>query len=62
LIAGGPAPLLATWMLPASGWQAICVYIIACVVLTLAAAALLPDRSQADLATAQPVSATAEVS
>jgi hypothetical protein len=43
-------------MLPAFGWQAICVYIIACVVLTLAAAALLPDRSQADLATAQPVS------
>ena len=49
LIAGGPAPLLATWMLPTFGWQAIAVYIIACVVITLAAAALLPDRSKTDL-------------
>jgi MFS family permease len=49
LIAGGPAPLLATWMLPNFGWQAIAVYIIACVVLTLIAAALLPDRSRVDL-------------
>ena len=52
LIAGGPAPLLATWMLPTFGWQAIAVYIIACVVITLAAAALLPDRSKADVAEA----------
>ena len=50
LIAGGPAPLLATWMLPTFGWQAIAIYIIACVVITLAAAALLPDRSKVDLA------------
>jgi MFS family permease len=50
LIAGGPAPLLATWMLPNFGWQAIAVYMIACVLITLAAAALLPDRSKADLA------------
>jgi MFS family permease len=49
LIAGGPAPLLATWMLPNFGWQAISVYIIACAVITVAAAALLPDRSKADL-------------
>jgi len=49
LIAGGPAPLLATWMLASFGWQAISVYIIACVVLTLAAVVLLPDRSRADL-------------
>ena len=49
LIAGGPAPLLATWMLPTFGWPAIAVYIIACVVITLAAAALLPDRSKAGL-------------
>jgi MFS family permease len=49
LIAGGPAPLLATWMLPNFGWQAIAVYVIACVVITLFAAALLPDRGQADL-------------
>jgi MFS family permease len=50
LIAGGPAPLLATWMLPNFGWQAIAVYMIACVVLTLIAAALLPDRSKTDVA------------
>ncbi|HXT88918.1 MAG TPA: MFS transporter [Trebonia sp.] len=49
LIAGGPAPLLATWMLPNFGWQAICVYIIACTVITLVAAAFLPDRSKASL-------------
>src|SRR5215471_16169438 len=49
LIAGGPAPLLATWMLPNFGWQAIAVYIIACVLITLGAAALLPDRSRTDL-------------
>ena len=49
LIAGGPAPLLATWMLPSFGWQAISVYIIACAVLTLVAVRLLPDRSKADL-------------
>jgi MFS family permease len=49
LIAGGPAPLLATWMLPNFGWQAISVYIIACAVLTISAVALLRDRSKADL-------------
>jgi MFS family permease len=49
LIAGGPAPLLATWMLPTFGWQAISAYIIACVILTLVAATLLPDRSRASL-------------
>jgi len=49
LIAGGPAPLLATWMLPTFGWQAISVYIIACVVLTLTATVLLPDRSRVGL-------------
>ncbi len=52
LIAGGPAPLLATWMLPNFGWQAISVYIIACAVITLVAVALLPDRHQADLSEA----------
>ncbi|MCL2582169.1 MAG: MHS family MFS transporter [Streptosporangiales bacterium] len=49
LIAGGPAPLLAAWMLANYGWQAISIYIICCSVLTLIAAALLPDRSKADL-------------
>jgi MFS family permease len=55
LIAGGPAPLLATWMLPHFGWQAISVYIIACAVITLAAVALLPDRRAADLGVVAPV-------
>jgi MFS family permease len=52
LIAGGPAPLLATWMLPNFGWQAISVYIIACAVITLVAVVLLPDRRRADLSEA----------
>ena len=60
LIAGGPAPLLATWMLPNFGWQAIAVYIIACSVITLVAVAMLPDRRTADLAaTAEPAAAAA---
>ena len=50
LIAGGPAPLLATWMLASFGWQAISVYILACAALTLTAAAFLPDRGRTDLA------------
>ncbi|MBV9451343.1 MAG: MHS family MFS transporter [Streptosporangiaceae bacterium] len=49
LIAGGPAPLLATWMLPNFGWQAVSVYIIACVGISLGAIVLLQDRSKADL-------------
>lgn len=49
LVAGGPAPLLATYLLPRFGWQSICIYIIACSVITLIAAALLPDRSRANL-------------
>jgi MFS family permease len=59
LIAGGPAPLLATWMLASFGWQAISVYIIACAVLTLIAASLLPDRSKADLMVTPTVTAQA---
>ncbi|HEY9242268.1 MAG TPA: MFS transporter [Streptosporangiaceae bacterium] len=55
LIAGGPAPLLATWMLASFGWQAISVYIIACVVLTLAAVTLLSDRRHADLSVTPPL-------
>jgi MFS family permease len=59
LIAGGPAPLLATWMLASFGWQAISVYIIACVVLTLAAVVLLPDRSRSEVALTEPVTSPA---
>jgi metabolite-proton symporter len=59
LIAGGPAPLLATWMLPNFGWQAISVYIIACAVLTLVAVRLLPDGRNADLSAAPAATAAA---
>jgi MFS family permease len=59
LIAGGPAPLLATWMLASFGWQAISVYIIACAVLTLIAVALLPERRHADLSDLPEAAATA---
>jgi MFS family permease len=61
LIAGGPAPLLATWMLASFGWQAISVYIIACALITLFAIALLPDRSQVDLTVATPAARGAPV-
>jgi metabolite-proton symporter len=54
VIAGGPAPLLATWMLASFGWQAIAVYIIACAVITLTAAAFLRDRSREELTVGVP--------
>jgi MFS family permease len=57
LIAGGPAPLLATWMLASFGWQAISVYIVACAVLTITAMVFLPDRSKADLSATTMVTA-----
>ncbi len=46
VFAGGPAPLIATWLLHDFGWQAISVYIVFAVLLTLLAAAMLPDRSK----------------
>jgi predicted MFS family arabinose efflux permease len=49
-------------MLPHFGWQAICVYIIACAVITLVAAAFQPHPSKADQANPEPVSAAAEFS
>ena len=60
LIAGGPAPLLATWMLPNFGWQAISVYIIACALITLVAMYYLPDRSMVDLTVPAAVSSKNE--
>lgn len=60
LIAGGPAPLIAAALLPAFGWQSISIYIIACAVVTLIAAALLPDRSKADLMTSAPAAAAGQ--
>ncbi|MDL4818916.1 MFS transporter [Actinomadura opuntiae] len=47
VIAGGPAPLLATWLLHDYGWWAIAVAMIVSSVLTLGALALLPDPRRA---------------
>ncbi|MFB9834340.1 MFS transporter [Actinoallomurus acaciae] len=49
VIAGGPAPLLATWLLHDHGWWAISAMMVLAAVLTLIATALLPDRSRVDI-------------
>jgi metabolite-proton symporter len=49
VIAGGPAPLLATWLLHDFGWWAISILMILSSVVTLVAVRLLPDRSRADI-------------
>ena len=54
VVAGGPAPLIATWLLHDFGWQAIAVYIILAAVVSLVALVLLPDRSKADITEAAP--------
>ena len=50
VIAGGPAPLIATWLFATyhSGY-AIAIYIAACSVISLAAAALMPDYTGRDI-------------
>jgi MFS family permease len=48
--AGGPAPLIATALLPLAVWW-IPAYLIGCVVLTLISCVFLPDRTGADLMT-----------
>jgi metabolite-proton symporter len=52
IIAGGPAPLIATALFAAyhSGY-AIAVYILACAVISLIAAAFMPDHTGADIST-----------
>jgi MFS family permease len=50
VIAGGPAPLLATWLLHDYGWQAISAVMVLASVITLVATALLPDHSHTDFA------------
>ncbi|MFC7387868.1 MFS transporter [Sphaerisporangium rhizosphaerae] len=50
LIAGGPAPLVATWLLHDFGWQAIALFMIAGAVVGFTATLLLPDRSKVDIA------------
>jgi metabolite-proton symporter len=49
VIAGGPAPLLATWLLHDYDWWAISAMMVLAAVLTLTATALLPDRAHVDL-------------
>jgi MFS family permease len=49
IVAGGPAPLLATWLLHDYGWWAISLLLILSSVITLTAVGLLPDRSKIDI-------------
>jgi metabolite-proton symporter len=49
LIAGGPAPLIATWLLHDYGWQAISIFMIIGAVVGFTATLLLPDRSKIDI-------------
>ncbi|ATY12382.1 MFS transporter [Amycolatopsis sp. AA4] len=50
VFAGGPAPLLATWLLHTTGTPySISIYIVASVVVTVACVLALPDRSKADI-------------
>jgi MFS family permease len=50
VFAGGPAPLLATWLLHDFGWWAISAVMVLASLITLTALALLPDRAQVDIA------------
>ncbi|MBO2446797.1 MHS family MFS transporter [Actinomadura barringtoniae] len=45
VIAGGPAPLLATWLLHDYGWWAIALAMVVSSAITLTALSLMPDRS-----------------
>jgi metabolite-proton symporter len=50
VFAGGPAPLLATWLLHETGTPySISVYIVVAVVITMCCVLALPDRSRADI-------------
>ncbi|AQZ64451.1 Permeases of the major facilitator superfamily [[Actinomadura] parvosata subsp. kistnae] len=49
VVAGGPAPLIATWLLHDYGWQAIAVFMVAGAVVGFAATLALPDRSKIDI-------------
>jgi MFS family permease len=49
VFAGGPAPLLATWLLHDYGWWAISIIMVISSFVTLIAVSLLPDRSQVDI-------------
>ncbi|MET7463087.1 MFS transporter [Nonomuraea sp. NPDC005501] len=49
VVAGGPAPLIATWLLHDHGWQAISIFMVVGAVIGLAATLALPDRSRIDI-------------
>ena len=50
LIAGGPAPLVASWLLSRyRSSMAIAVFIFACAIITLLATAMLKDRTNQDI-------------
>jgi hypothetical protein len=50
VIAGGPAPLVATWLLAHTGSEySIAFAILGCAVVTLVAVALMDDYSQGDI-------------
>jgi hypothetical protein len=52
VIAGGPAPLIATGLFAAYGsGYAVAVYIAGCAVITLASAAFMPDHTGKDIST-----------
>jgi MFS family permease len=50
VFAGGPAPLLATWLLHDFGWWAISTLMVLSTVITLIAIGLLPNRDKVDIA------------
>ncbi|MFI6602630.1 MFS transporter [Nonomuraea sp. NPDC050536] len=49
VIAGGPAPLIAVWLLHSFGWQAISIFMIIGAAIGFLAALALPDRSKIDI-------------
>jgi MFS family permease len=50
IIAGGPAPLIAAYLLHTYRTSsAISLYIVVCAILTIIATLMLPDRSRADI-------------
>jgi hypothetical protein len=50
VIAGGPAPLIATALLAAYGsGYAVAVYMALCVIVTIVSTAMMPDRTNQDI-------------
>src|SRR5947207_9571687 len=49
VIAGGPAPLIATWLFAYHSSYAIAIYILACAVITVIATAMMKDYTGKDI-------------